>query len=338
MIAAVLIMRDEARCIARCLNSVRPFVDRMVVVDTGSQDDSVAIAQACGAQVHHFDWPSDFSVARNHALALADADWNLIIDADEWIASGGEQLHAFCSGAQRMGALCIESGYDMPGTMAQPAGQPKARAWITRLLPRGVQYRGRVHEQPYSTLPTERIDLIIDHDGYLDAQAARKTERNRPLLLAELKRDPGNPYILYQLGAEAEVQKDYVEASRWYGEAFADTPPDAPWAHALSVRHLHCLGQSGRLDEAMDIAGGQMERWQESPDFFFILGNLAMDKALADPAQALTDWLPLAASAWERCLDIGERPDLDGTVAGRGSHLAQHNLDVMRAQLGMLGG
>ena len=80
-IAATLIVRNEARCLARCLTSVAPFVDRMVVIDTGSTDDTVAIARAAGAEVHHLPWPDDFAEARNHLLACADADWNLMLDA-----------------------------------------------------------------------------------------------------------------------------------------------------------------------------------------------------------------------------------------------------------------
>ncbi len=335
-IAATLIMRNEARCIRRCLDSVRPYVDALVALDTGSTDDSVAIARACGAQVHHLDWPDDFSVARNHVLALADADWNLVIDADEWIASGGAALREWCDGPPRLGALCIRSSFDLPQPAAAPA--PATRSWIARLLPRGVRYAGRIHEQPVSDLPIERIDLRLDHDGYEDAQAAEKRDRNTPMLLAELQADPENPYLLYQLGKEAETARDYRRASDWYGQAAAHIPHGAPWTHALLIRRLHCLGQSGASEEAMAIAGDQMTHWQDSPDFFFVLGNLAMDRAVADPAHALDQWLPLATTAWERCLEIGERPDLEGSVEGRGSHLARHNLDVLRQQIALLGG
>lgn len=335
-IAATLIMRNEARCIARCLDSVRPHVDAMVVLDTGSTDDSVAIARQCGAQVHYLDWPSDFSAARNHVLALADADWNLVIDADEWIAEGGEALRDWCDDPPRLGALCIRSSFDLP--QQDGTALPSTRSWIARLLPRGVRYAGRIHEQPVSDLPVERIALILDHDGYEDAQAAGKRDRNTPMLLAELQAEPENPYILYQLGKEAETARDYGRAADWYDQASGHTPDDAPWRHALLIRRLHCLGQSGASEQGIAIAGQQMAHWQESPDFFFVLGNLAMDRALAEPAHALTEWLPLAATAWERCLEIGERPDLDGSVAGRGSHLARHNLDVIRQQLALLGG
>lgn len=59
-LALIVIARNEAACIERCLRSARPHVDRMIVLDTGSTDATVAIAEACGAQVHHFTWVDDF--------------------------------------------------------------------------------------------------------------------------------------------------------------------------------------------------------------------------------------------------------------------------------------
>ena len=58
----------------------------MLMLDTGSGDETPAIARACGAEVHHAFWPDDFAAARNLALQLADADWCLMLDADEWIS------------------------------------------------------------------------------------------------------------------------------------------------------------------------------------------------------------------------------------------------------------
>lgn len=332
-LTATLIARDEARCIARCLDSVRPWVDRIVLVDTGSRDDTPAIARGRGAEVHHMDWPDDFAAARNHALDLADSDWALIIDADEWIAEGAETLRDWIGGGERLGAACLLNQYDLG------AGEtPTARSWIPRLLPRGVRYEGRVHEQPASLLPIVRTALHIGHDGYLDAQKARKADRNEPLLLRELKGDPDNPYLLFQLGKDAESRRDHRTASDWYGRAMALTPDDANWMHALIVRHLHCLGQSGQTAQALDLAAQQMAHWSHSPDFFFVLGDLALAQATLEPALALDEWLPLAVSAWERCLEIGEQPHLEGSVEGRGSHFARHNLDVVESQLRTIAG
>lgn len=337
-LAAVLIVRDEARCIARCLASVRAFVDRIAVVDTGSRDETPAIAAALGARVHHLAWPGDFSAARNHALACADADWALVIDADEWITQGGESLRGWCAaGAARIGAVCIHSSFDTAGAARPGHPPPAGRNWLPRLLPRGVRYEGRIHEQPVAgDLPCVRTALHLGHDGYMEAQAIGKRARNLPLLLAEQAARPDDPYILYQLGTEAESRRDHAEATRHYARALALTPADANWRHALVVRHLHCLGQCGESAAALDLAGQEITAWPDSPDLFFVLGNLLLDQAVADPARAIRRWLPLAQAAWERCLAIGERPDLEGSVHGRGSHLARYNLAMMREQMALL--
>jgi glycosyltransferase involved in cell wall biosynthesis len=83
-LALLVIAKNEARGIARCLQSAQPHVRRMVVLDTGSTDDTVQIARSCGAQVYQEPWRDDFAWARNRALELADADWSLFLDADEW--------------------------------------------------------------------------------------------------------------------------------------------------------------------------------------------------------------------------------------------------------------
>ncbi|HEY9722946.1 MAG TPA: glycosyltransferase family 2 protein, partial [Oscillatoriaceae cyanobacterium] len=82
-LSACLIVKDEAENLPRCLESVRDWVSEIVVVDTGSTDGTVAIAESFGARVHHFDWCDDFSAARNFSLAHATGDWVLVIDADE---------------------------------------------------------------------------------------------------------------------------------------------------------------------------------------------------------------------------------------------------------------
>lgn len=330
-IAAVLIVRDEARCITRCLKSIRPHVDRMLVLDTGSTDNTPALARACGAQVHHLAWPGDFSTARNHALDLADADWNLVLDADEWIVSGGATLRRWCGSAARLGRLCVHSAVDGEQTHAGAS----RRNWMTRLLPRGVRYEGRVHEQAVSDLPRERIEVHIGHDGYLEEQLARKLDRNGPLLLADLKERPGDPYILYQLGKTAEMRCDLPAAAEYYAQALGGTAPADNWRHGLVIRQMRCLGKIGRADEALALADGEMPNWAGSPDFFFVLGNLLLDRAVADPAKAVSDWLPLAEGAWEQCLVIGERPDLEGSMQGCGSHLARQNLEAVQTQMAL---
>lgn len=331
MLAATLIVRDEARSIARCLDSVRGWTDRMVVVDTGSTDATAEIARSAGAEVHHFSWCDDFAAARNHALDCADADWNLMIDADEWLVSGGPAIRRWTIGSPRLGVLCVESSFDS-GTN----GQSTNRSWITRLLPRGVRYVGRVHEQVDSPLERHRLQAVLGHDGYLDALLARKAGRNRRLLQHELIDRPDDPYILFQLGREMERDGATQEATSLYARAERATPATASWRHDLTVRYLYLLTRTGQLADALALAEREVDRWPLSPDIHFVTGSLMLECAISDRQRAIGNWLPMAIQAWEHCLTIGEQPDLEGSVAGRGSHLAQHNLDMVRAQMASL--
>lgn len=324
-LAAALIVRNEALCLKRCLDSVAPWVDSMVVVDTGSTDGTPDVARAAGADVADFEWIDDFAAARNRSLELADADWTLVVDADEWIVSGGDRLRDWCTTAPRIGVIaldnCTRDGH-------------VHRNWISRVVPRGARFSGRVHEQISSDLPRARCPIVVNHDGYLAERLTAKSERNRPLLLLSLAERPNDGYLLFQVGRDADVAGEYGLANDWYARALGLTPRDANWRHALVQGAISSLAAAQRLDDAMTLADAEYPYWQHSPDFFFLLGNLMLDRAVADPAQAISEWLPLAHGAWERCLAIGEQPLLEGSVAGRGSHLARHNLSLIAPMLG----
>ncbi|NML14881.1 tetratricopeptide repeat-containing glycosyltransferase family 2 protein [Azohydromonas caseinilytica] len=321
-LALVVIARDEARCIARCLQSAKAVVRRMLVLDTGSTDDTVAIARSCGAQVHHAPWNDDFAAARNLALELADADWNLVLDADEWLEGGAQCLRGPELRTLFLGQALIRSDLEIAGRDEQ------GRAWIPRLLPRGVRYEGRIHEQPVSELPRRRLPLVIGHDGYLPAQRTRKAGRNLQMLLQETQHQPDNAYLAYQLGTEHELAKEFLQASDQYEKALQRAHPDKQWRREAAARLVYCLAQSGEFERAIVVSGELMDECQGYPDYFFALGNLFLDVAVANPEQALEQWLPMAEAAWLRCLEIGERPELDG-VRGSGSFSAAHNLAVL---------
>lgn len=328
-LALVVIARNESRCIERCLNSAAPYVDRMLVLDTGSQDNTVSLAQACGAEVHHMVWPGSFATARNRALELANARWHLVLDADEWIDRGGETLREAIAGGPQLGTVCVQSTYGA-GTSSGVEVD-----WLTRVLPQGVSYVGAVHEQPASDLPRRRLSLVVGHDGYEPAPMASKVGRNRALLLDMLEQ-AGNEdaYLLFQLGKDHEAYGELAHAADFYQRCLLAASPMVGGRSALVVRLLHCLGKSGGLKEALAFCGDFLDELAGSPDYFFTVGDLCLDAAVAYPQDALAEWLPMAQSAWERCLAIGEQPEQDGSVAGRGSYLAAYNLSVVCEGLG----
>lgn len=328
-IALVMIARDEARCIARCLDSVRDWVDEMWLLDTGSTDGTPGIAARCGARVAQGRWSNDFAAARNAALALTQADWRLVLDADEWVSAGGESLSALrAQPAQHVGLVRVDSL-----VAASLGGVHEAPSWLPRLLPRGVQYLGRVHEQPICAMRRRRLPLVVMHDGYLPAQMARKAGRNRQLLQLALGANPDDAYLQYQLGKDFEVNAAFADAESHYARAFEGATAHAGWRHDLLLRRLFTLKKLQRFDQAMALAEAEAPQWQHSPDFFFTLGDLQLDWAATQPARAAV-LLPMIEANWRRALQIGENPQLQDTVRGRGSFLAAHNLAVLFAGLG----
>jgi len=315
----VVIARNEAPRIQRLLKTVGPFVDEMLVLDTGSHDATAALAAQAGARVAHLAWPDDFSKARNAALDLAAADWHIILDADEWLMEGGEALAALRHTAPDfVGTLALEDRFD----------DGVAHARLSRVLPGAVRYAGRIHEQPIHQFPVKPLSVVIGHDGYAGAELARKQGRNRQLLQAALKEHPLDAYLWYQLGKDAFVYEDFATADEAFAtcERYVSAAPS--WWCDLVARRLFALKRLGRHADGVVFAESQLGPCAESPDVFFALGDLLLDWAADEPAQA-DALLPMIEQAWRRCLELGERPDLPGAVAGRGSHLAAHNLALV---------
>jgi hypothetical protein len=328
-----MIVRNESARIVRALASVANCVDELVVLDTGSTDATVTLARSAGARVAHFDWCDDFAAARNAALDLTDADWNVVIDADEWIDEAGIELLSLRHTAPDfVGTLRVDSQFDTPlGVSVSPS-------WLPRVLPRGVRYEGAVHEQPKHALPVRRLATVLAHDGYRSEALKAKAGRNADLLARALSQAPDDAYLHYQIGKDHDVYERYLDActhfsrSRACEEAsgavvtLAGTTPG--WHHDRLVREMHALKKCRQHAQAVLLAENAMAAWQHSPDFFFALGDLLLDWATEEPTRA-GELLPMIEAAWLRCLEIGERPDLEGSVAGRGTHLAARNLVVL---------
>ena len=81
-VSACMIVKNEADNLDRCLRSLKGAVDDIIVVDTGSTDETVSIAKRHHAQVLTFTWCDDFAAARNESIRHATSDWVLWLDAD----------------------------------------------------------------------------------------------------------------------------------------------------------------------------------------------------------------------------------------------------------------
>lgn len=324
-ICLCVIARDEAPRIARLLDSAAGLVDEAVVADTGSRDGTAAIARAHGARVIEIPWADDFAQARNACLEAAAAHWHLVLDADEWLVAGGKWLDSLRAG---------NAGDHFVGRVELRNLDADARVVSTdrpsRLLPGALRYAGRVHEQPMHRLPLRDVPLQVGHDGYTAAAMAVKRGRNRALLRRATAEQPGDAYLWYQFGKDCAAYDDHTEAQPAFARAAALTRGAIrpPWWPDLVLRWIYVLQHSGRLDAALALGNEQMAALGGYPDLHFELGNVWLDIAVRDPAQAGAA-LVRARACWEQALRIGERPALAHAVAGRGSDAPRHNLRLL---------
>ena len=327
-ISLVMIARNEARCIERCLSSIQDHVDEIVIVDTGSTDDTVQICQKFTPHVRHFAWTEDFAAARNFSLAQASGDWNVIIDADEWLIDGGDYLRNLKFTKPDFVATIRQES-----TFGEDADIKKSSSNISRILPRGVSYSGRIHEQPIHGMKLHKSPIVFAHDGYEVAKNTLKMGRNESLLRRELKDHPDDGYFNYQLGKDLLVQKRYAEAVVYFERALQHSSKTESWRHDLVIRLLFAYKVSKMFDAALNLISAEEDRFLESPDFYFASGDLFLDMSITIPEHAET-LLPMIESSFLTCRSIGERPDLSGTVHGVGSFLAAHNLYAFYSAIG----
>lgn len=339
----VMIVKNEERSLKRCLRAARPVVDEMIVVDTGSTDRTLELAREAGAKVYEFTWVQDFSAARNYALEQSDADWNLVLDADEYLRPVKRKVltASLARGDKRygqgkwMGALLRFDSYrDLPGGGGAPAeggaGISVSSALLPRILPRGVRYRGIIHEQPDTELPCLLLPLKADHDGYL---LEGKSERNLGYLEEAVKQEPENPYYWYQMGVTLRDMGRLEESLTWFrrlcGEGAAEKKEDRGYRVEGILRYLYTLmdlGTADTLAEAKETIDKTRLILGKRADFCFICGLFYTKLVLSDVKRYI-EYLPRIEESYLECLRIGERPEME-TVAGTGSFKAAYNLGL----------
>lgn len=91
-ISACLIVKNEESCIEQCLKNARNYVDEILMVDTGSTDNTVNLARKYADRILHFKWNDDFSSARNFSIQSAQNDWIIVLDADETVKQWDEKI------------------------------------------------------------------------------------------------------------------------------------------------------------------------------------------------------------------------------------------------------
>ncbi len=208
-VSVCMIVRNGQGTLHRCLESVKPIADEIIVCDTGSTDNTIAIARQYTDSVHAIPWEDDFAAARNHSIEKAKCDWILWIDADEHLV-GTEHLGKYLRENMYNGYVIRQHHHAVDAQF-----KPDVPVRLFRNH-RGIRFWGCVHEHPEFELnkgvtPSVILsDVHIVHDGYITEQVRRsRFLRNLPLLLKDRKRHPERRLGLVFL------ERDYVHLARY---------------------------------------------------------------------------------------------------------------------------
>ena len=217
-LSVAMIVRNEAAALPEALASVRGVADEIVVVDTGSDDGSQAIAAAAGATVVNWPWRDDFAAARNVAIEHCTGDWILCLDADERLQEAAPEavrgVIAMPWAPEVVLRLLLSS---------RMLGQDRQQDIMAdRLFQRhaDLRYAGTIHEQPQWLGPKGHLtavalqDVALHHDGYQDAGTmTRKLARNADLLRRQLDQEPDNARALAYWGEHCWRSGRTIEAA-----------------------------------------------------------------------------------------------------------------------------
>lgn len=240
-LSVCIIVKNEAEYLPRCLQSVQDLAQEIIVVDTGSTDDTVSLARQFGAKVLETPWEDDFSKARNVSLQAATQPWILVIDADETL---GEQAKAELMSLWPH--LNSKTVYSFP-LYVQGQGNWNYKQYLFANDP-ALRYSGRVHEQihPPESYQKAIVDRVqVDHWSLSKGheRVEEKSQYYAMLLQKRLQEEPDDPTPYVFLAWYHLSHDEYPEALAVAKEALAKVGPKSNYrlmAHLYAaLAHYH---------------------------------------------------------------------------------------------------
>lgn len=276
LLSVAMIMKNEEHNLDRALGSIKPYVDEIIVVDTGSTDNSVEIVKKYTDKIYFHEWKDDFSEARNYSLQFPTCEWVLIYDADEEVKEDFAGIREF-----------LEKLPDDVNTVYLPTLsyldwdlKKTELASTPRLFRNGtVRYENIVHNQAIYKGRVVEAPFTIYHYGYIWTRKLRKKkyERTRNLLVKLLQEKSDMSvneriYYLCQLYKTEVIGGNKIEAYKIVGEILrlVENSKGIP-AIALEVIFLHSLDliNKGFEEEALNLLESLTKSAPNNPDPYY---------------------------------------------------------------------
>jgi tetratricopeptide (TPR) repeat protein len=358
-----MIVKDEERCLARCLHSAKPVVDEIIIVDTGSSDRTKAIAEVFGAQVFNFEWVNDFSRARNLSLSKASGDWILVLDADEAISpkSYGQLIEILQAAHIGPAAYSLQTrNYTQHanafGWKANKGDFPEEEGsgWFPSVKVRlftndaRIRFVNPVHELVEPTLQALKIAVQncsapVHHFGKLDEERTyRKTKAYIQLGRNKLKQNRGSPQAIKELAIQSAHLGEHEQALNLWTLYVKRQPQSAEAYLNIGTAHWNLA----RYAEAVSFAEKALQLDRMLKEAFFNKGIALLMLGRAEEAKAIlhevlemeSDYPAAQFMLGIACACMGEQQGVADAIAkmqatAMGPYLSETFLEVARRLL-----
>jgi len=314
-----MIVKDEEKNIERCINSIKEIVDEIVVVDTGSNDKTVEIAEGLGARVIHTKWEDDFSKARNTAIENATSDWILFLDADEVIKKEDvgkirplledDTVEAYLFKFINYGGTSVSSGLtDIHYNFKLFRNNGKLRYVypIHENLKNIVDKRNLIYKES---------GITILHYGYLKETRIEKnkTERYIKMLSKYLLTHPNDMFQHLNLGVEYFNAREYNKALKHL--QIVENGLNTNSSLRIKVYRYLILTYTAlkNYEMALKLVNSVKRVYNNMPDFYFLEGNIYVEQKRYKKA----------LDTFSRCFALGEYEGTTYGIGGAGSYRAK---------------
>lgn len=303
-----IIARNSEETLARTLDGVKGLFDQIVVVDTGSEDNTISLAKSYGAEVYEFTWIDDFSAARNFALSKITTDWTMWLDTGDVVKPASlEQFHVL-----KKSQMFNSNDFDMIWTPINRKLDNFGNPLFTMIVPRIVNTKSSpvwerpIHETIVTKNPEEPrnalFDLAVIDDPYSDLVGG--AIRNLRILDRLIAEGDDSPRTMFYRAQELRDLGRVQEAiDQW--TTFLDTNPQT-WEYYDALMNIgRCY--YNRNDETLHDKTNALGVWLTAighdptqPDAWFSIATLYSEMGEHEKSVVF----------WRAC--IGMSPDPDG--------------------------
>jgi glycosyltransferase involved in cell wall biosynthesis len=272
-----MMVKNEEKYLDDCLKSLKPLMNKieseLIIIDTGSTDNTIKIAKRYTDKVYFHPWNDDFATMRNISISYAKGEWLLIIDGDEILANTNPLVGFLkTEGINEYGAAFLI----LKDFLGQ--GESFSLSKVMRLFRiKDFKYTGSIHEKPQFKGKIKQLQAQITHYGYLQnnpKNIEEKYKRNIKILTSEIEKEPENVMLRYYMSTTSRLYGDSDMALKEAKKAYDISKKTGEEYPFIYLQLVMCLIEKNEYKKAEKISLEGIEKHPRHVDLYYCLAKI----------------------------------------------------------------